>query len=387
LNQPEGHRGRLRHRFLANPSTLADVEQLELLLTYAIPRQDVAPLARQLLDHFGSLPALLHASRRELLAAKGIGEQTAVLIQLVAHLQAKHPADDGPTPTSQLPLPVEIDVEPPQPEPRRPRRTAETRTFTNDLARTARQYLPQAVNFQDIEAFQRYLEESLPYNSITSRKRYARNLLHRYYPDNRLDLPLTTLFSYTNDDSTVAAALFYETVRVEPAVQYVAEEIIWPALPLGFVTREQLRQRVTGRFAAAGAATIQRMVYSLLNFYTILGQAVADERQLTIRISEGTLPAFLYVLSAEFPEAGIYSFDALERGPMRRWLLWDRDWMRRQLYNLRDFGVISKVSEIDAMRQFTLLYDQQEALSHYFEHPQRELLALRERNEMEGENE
>ena len=41
-------------------------------------------------------------------------------------------------------------------------------------------------------------------------------------------------------------------------------------------------------------------------------------------------------------------------------------WMRRQLYNLRDLGVLSKVSEIDAMRQFTLRFDQHETLRHYF---------------------
>jgi DNA repair protein RadC len=74
----------------------------------------------------------------------------------------------------------------------------------------------------------------------------------------------------------------------------------------------------------------------------------------------------------------MYPFEALEKGAMRRWLLWDREWIRRQLYNLRDLGVLSKVSEIDAMRQFTLRFGQREALRRYFEHPDREALALRE---------
>jgi len=55
--------------------------------------------------------------------------------------------------------------------------------------------------------------------------------------------------------------------------------------------------------------------------------------------------------------------------------------MRRQLYNLRDFGLVSKVSEIDTVRQFTLPFDQTTALRLYFEHPQRDTLALRERSE------
>jgi hypothetical protein len=51
---------------------------------------------------------------------------------------------------------------------------------------------------------------------------------------------------------------------------------------------------------------------------------------------------------------------------MRRWLLWDREWMHKQLYNLRDVGILSKVSQIDTLRQFTLQYDQPTALRHYF---------------------
>ena len=70
---------------------------------------------------------------------------------------------------------------------------------------------------------------------------------------------------------------------------------------------------------------------------------------------------------------------------MRCWLLWDREWMQQQLYNLRDLGILSKVSQIDTLRQFTLQYDQPTALRHYFEHPERNSLVLRERPTDEAE--
>ncbi|WP_416914274.1 hypothetical protein [Seohaeicola sp.] len=48
------HRKRLRERFLAGgAAALPDYEMLELILFRAIPRQDVKPLAHQLLDAFG----------------------------------------------------------------------------------------------------------------------------------------------------------------------------------------------------------------------------------------------------------------------------------------------------------------------------------------------
>ena len=52
------HRQRLRDRFLqAGGTALPDYEMLELVLFRAIPRQDVKPLARLLLDTFGDLTA------------------------------------------------------------------------------------------------------------------------------------------------------------------------------------------------------------------------------------------------------------------------------------------------------------------------------------------
>jgi len=57
-----GHRQRLRERFMAaGADALADYELLELLLFYSIPRRDVKPLAKQLIEKFGSFAAVLAA--------------------------------------------------------------------------------------------------------------------------------------------------------------------------------------------------------------------------------------------------------------------------------------------------------------------------------------
>lgn len=76
-----GHRDRLREKFLSNH--LADYEKLELLLSYAIPRRDVRPLARGLVKHFGGVYQVLSASVDDLIAFKGIGRNAAIFIKLV----------------------------------------------------------------------------------------------------------------------------------------------------------------------------------------------------------------------------------------------------------------------------------------------------------------
>ena len=60
-----GHRERLRARFLESPSALPDYELLELVL-FAIPRKDVKPLAKALIQEFGSFPAAIAAEPQRL---------------------------------------------------------------------------------------------------------------------------------------------------------------------------------------------------------------------------------------------------------------------------------------------------------------------------------
>ncbi len=69
------HRQRLRARFSEGGATaMPDYELLELLLFRTIPRQDVKPLARLLLDTFGDLNRAVTAPVARLLAVKGVGE-------------------------------------------------------------------------------------------------------------------------------------------------------------------------------------------------------------------------------------------------------------------------------------------------------------------------
>ncbi len=86
-----GHRRRLRERFLRGGlDALADHEAIELLLTYAIARRDVKPLAKTLLDRFGSVEKLLDASGAELAEVEGVGAASGVLILLIKSLCAKY---------------------------------------------------------------------------------------------------------------------------------------------------------------------------------------------------------------------------------------------------------------------------------------------------------
>lgn len=80
-----GHRARLRKRLLEGGiDALADHEVVEYLLMTAIPRRDVKPLARSLIQRFGSLAAVLNTPPATLVNHPGMGESSAAALRIVA---------------------------------------------------------------------------------------------------------------------------------------------------------------------------------------------------------------------------------------------------------------------------------------------------------------
>lgn len=80
----EGHRGRLRDRLLdGGGNALLDHELVEFLLTLAIPRRDMKPLAKELINTFGSLSALLTADGESIKKVSGMGEKSTAAIKIV----------------------------------------------------------------------------------------------------------------------------------------------------------------------------------------------------------------------------------------------------------------------------------------------------------------
>ena len=79
----DGHRQRLKDRFLQQGlDSFTDIQVLELLLFYAIPRRDTNPIAHALLNKFGSLRQVLDAPVDRLTEVEFITENAAVLLKL-----------------------------------------------------------------------------------------------------------------------------------------------------------------------------------------------------------------------------------------------------------------------------------------------------------------
>lgn len=94
------HRARLRARFeQSGAEGLPDYELLELLLFRIVPRQDVKPLAKRLIERFGDLGAVLGAAPARIAETPGAGPAVALELKITqAVLQRAAKAEIGRAP-------------------------------------------------------------------------------------------------------------------------------------------------------------------------------------------------------------------------------------------------------------------------------------------------
>ena len=84
------HRKRLRERFMrGGAEAVPDYELLELVLFRAIPRRDVKPLARKLLERFGSFERVITASPSLLTQEHEIGEAVVTELKIIEAAAAR----------------------------------------------------------------------------------------------------------------------------------------------------------------------------------------------------------------------------------------------------------------------------------------------------------
>ena len=93
----DGHRQRMKKRFLDHGlENFDDVNALELLLFFTVPRRDTNELAHALLNRFGSLSGVLEAGAEELRSAEGVGDSTAALLRLIPALSRRYMVQKTP---------------------------------------------------------------------------------------------------------------------------------------------------------------------------------------------------------------------------------------------------------------------------------------------------
>ena len=91
-NPNKGHRQRVKERFLndGNFDSFQDYEVLEMMLFYAYPMKDTKPVAKRLINLYGSLHNVLNTDPKQLMQEAGLTENVAVYISMFPHVMRKY---------------------------------------------------------------------------------------------------------------------------------------------------------------------------------------------------------------------------------------------------------------------------------------------------------
>jgi len=359
----KGHRQRLRERFASGEeSSRSEEALLELLLTYAIPQKDVQPLAKRLLSEYGSLPALLENSMETLCQFDGVKENSAVLLKLVdwirRHYGPKRHEKETRKPLRQTTLfeasSPELEQAPSAvAEPRREKviQRYGTEMFGKAVLKEAIEILPRLPDSESLDEIRSFLRAKLHFSAEQTRQRYANYIIRRMFPNGYADAPLLLFAKAFPDSQELRDVCFYRFLLSEPLEVEIIEDLILPNLGTGRLSRERIRKRLAEKFPEA--KSIVDCGKAIVDALTAGGVVKADRTKISFAYREIPVASFAFILHSEFQEPGMYDIRKLDENRMIRAMLWNPERVLHALYELRNQGLISKISEIDNIRQFT----------------------------------
>lgn len=357
-----GHRERLRKRFLeGSEGSHTDESLLELLLTYAIPQKDVQPLAKQLLSKFGSLQNVLSADVDTLCKFDGLKTHSTALLKLTDWIRL-HSSPEAPfieqksqaqAPQSTLFESVETKKvkEPPlkaakQVQPRRG-----TGLFGKAILKEAIALVPKLPDVHTMDEVRAFLRKNLHFSAQETRRRYSDYIALRMFPNGYADKPLRSFAVKYAGRQELKDVCLYRFCIAEPLMFDVIENLFLPSIGAGRLKRERLREYLQKRFPSS--KSIGDSAKAIVDALTAGGVASADHATINFSFRDIALPSFAFIIHSEFPDPGMYDIAKLETNRAVRALFWNPTRIMPALYELRNQGLISKISEIDNIRQFT----------------------------------
>ena len=365
--EEKGHRRRLRERFASwEKNSRSEEALLELLLTYSIPQKDVQPLAKRLLAEFGDLLAVIEAPLDRLSKVDGIKGNSIVLFKLVdwirQHYAGNQVIKKGKKSTTQAAL---FDIISDEKKDQAAPIKSETRhkkvkirrgsdMFTNAVLKEAVALLPGAPDTESLEEFRAYLRDNLHYNAEQTRQRYASYITRRMFSEGYANASIRKLAKTFPDNQVLRDACFYRFIKTEPLEVRIVEDLLLPNLGTGRIGRDLIRKYLAEKYPQA--KSIKDCGQAVVDAMEAGGIAKIDRTKVTFSLRHILIPSFAFVLHSEFPEPGMHDIQKIEDNRMIRAMLWNPEQILPSLYELRNRELISKVSEIDDVRQFTTRY-------------------------------
>ncbi|MBM3157744.1 MAG: hypothetical protein FJ004_10755 [Chloroflexi bacterium] len=220
--------------------------------------------------------------------------------------------------------------------------------------------VPQSGSADEVRAF---LRSHLHFNSEGTRTDYAGYIVKRMFPQGSIDAPLLTFASLFEGKRELRDTCFYRFCKSEPLMADAVVDLLLPAIGVGIITREAVRTYLGEKFGPSHKY-IPKCAQAIVETLVAANLATSEKQAIAFAYRDILLPSFAFVLHSEFAEPGMYDISKLEESRAVKAMLWNPDRILPSLYELRNQGIISKISEIDNIRQFTTKWKLEEVVQH-----------------------
>lgn len=214
--------------------------------------------------------------------------------------------------------------------------------------------LPRFPEAESLVEARDFLQNNLHFSGQSTRVRRAQYIVQRMFPLGYADAALRHFARLYAGKQELRDVCFYRFCQFERLMLDILNDLLLPNIGVGQLERNLLRDYLAHRFP--GSANINGCALEIVNALVGAGLATADRLAISFAYRNISIPAFAFILHSEFPEPGMFDIGKLEQNQAIRSMLWKPGALLPALYELRNQNIISKVSEIDSVRQFTTRY-------------------------------
>jgi DNA repair protein RadC len=238
-----------------------------------------------------------------------------------------------------------------------------TDLFSIPVLQEAISLLPRLPETDDLEAIKEFLRKNLHYSSERTRQDYAAYIIKRMFPSGVIDPEMRQFAQAYAGQQELRDVCYYRFCKAETLMQDIMLEVVIPAIGVGKFRRERIRHFLEGRFGLVNK-NIKKCAIAAAQVLEAARLASVDRQVVSMSYRDIKLASFAFVLHSEFPEPAIHDVGKLETNRAVRAMLWNPSQIVPSLYELRNAGIISKVSEIDNIRQFTMKWPLRKVVEH-----------------------
>lgn len=223
--------------------------------------------------------------------------------------------------------------------------------FGKSILREAIEILPRLPDTESLDEIRQFLVDNLHFSAAQTRRRNSSYITHRMFNTGVADFALRTFARKFKGTQELRDVCFYRFCNAEKLVLDIVEELLIPAIGIGKIHRKRISDYLVVRYPdSKSTGDCSKAIADTLS---AAGVVRADRSHLSYSYRDISLQSFAFILHSEFPHPGMYDLDRLENNRQVISMLWNPTKLVPMLYELRNNGLISKISEIDSVRQFT----------------------------------